>query len=402
MEDTRPPTVLCLASYFKGGLFLEACKRAGANVIFVTKEKLRYETWPFSSIDEFHVMPDLAKQPDITYGVTYLVRNKGVDAVVALDEYDALTAADLREHLRLPGLGHTQARYFRDKLAMRTRARASRIRMPKFVGIVHHAQVADFLGNVPPPWVLKPRMEASAMGIRLLHRPDEVWNQIAELADRQSFFLLEQFIEGDVFHVDSVVTAGKPVFAAPSRYETPPLNVYQHGGVFQTTTTDPEDKNSAELLKVNARLMRAFGLREGVGHAEFIRSRSDGQLYFLEVAARVGGAGIDKLVEAAFGVNLWEEWARLVIAPLKGETYALPEVRNEHAGLLVCLSRDERPDLSEFNDPEVYWHLQKKHHAGLVLRSSSRKRLFHLLADYRERFGRQFLTSEPPLAQAPD
>ncbi len=402
MEDARPPTVLCLASYFKGGLFLEAAKRAGANVIFVTKEKLRYEAWPFSSIDEFHVMPDLLKQPDITYGVTYLVRNKGVDAVVALDEYDALMAADLREHLRLPGLGHTQARYFRDKLAMRTRARGSRIRMPKFVGIVHHAAVAQFLGSVPPPWVLKPRMEASAMGIRLLHHPDEVWNQIEELGDQQSFFLLEEFVEGDVFHVDSVITAGKPVFAVPSRYETPPLNVYQHGGVFQTTTTDPDGQHSTELLKVNTRLMRAFGLREGVGHAEFIRSRRDGKLYFLEVAARVGGAGIDKLVEAASGINLWEEWAKLVTSPLIGETYALPNMRTDHAGLLVCLSRDEHPDLSDFNDPEVYWRLDKKHHAGLVLRSESRKRLFHLLADYRERFGRQFLTTEPPLEKAPD
>ncbi|MDX1429557.1 MAG: hypothetical protein R3282_04680, partial [Rhodothermales bacterium] len=323
------------------------------------------------------------------------------DAVVALDEYDALTAADLREHFRLPGLGHTQARYFRDKLAMRTRAKRSRVRVPRFVRVVDHSEVARFLETVPPPWMMKPRMEASAMGIKRCEVPDDVWSHIEQLGDLQSHFLLEEFVEGIVFHVDSIVSAGKVLVSVPSRYETPPLNVYQQGGVFQTTTVDPESDRHMELTRVNARLLRSFGLAEGVAHAEFIQGDDD-KLYFLEVASRVGGAGIDKLVEAAVGVNLWSEWARLVALPLQGKTYELPELRSDQAGLLVCLSREEHPDLSEFQDEEVYWVLDKPHHAGLVLRSSSRKRLFRLLADYRERFARQFLATQPPLETAPD
>ncbi|MDX1741413.1 MAG: ATP-grasp domain-containing protein, partial [Rhodothermales bacterium] len=314
VSETRKPVVLCLASYFKGGRFLEACKSAGAYVILITKEKFRYEPWPFDSIDEFHAMPDLLKQPDITHGVAYLARRHTIDAIVALDEYDALIAADLREHMRLPGLGHTQARYFRDKLAMRTRARDARIRMPRFVSILNHAKVGEFLDSVPSPWVLKPRMEASAMGIRKIDSPDEVWVRIEELGDQQSHFLLEEFVQGDVYHVDSIVTSGKVVFVAPSRYQNPPLSIYQGGGVFQTTTVDLESKEASGLAKANKRLLKAFGLTDGVAHAEFIRGSEDGKLYFLEVAARVGGAGIDQLVEAAYGVNMWEEWARNVVS----------------------------------------------------------------------------------------
>ena len=57
--------------------------------------------------------------------------------------------------------------------------------------------------------------------------------------------------------------------------------------------------------------MSAFGLVRGVAHTEFIKSHNDGQFYFLETAARVGGANIAEMVEAATGINLWSEWAKI-------------------------------------------------------------------------------------------
>jgi biotin carboxylase len=244
-------------------------------------------------------------------------------------------------------------------------------------------------------------MEASAMGIRKIDSAGDIWDRIEELGDQQSHFLLEEFVDGDVYHVDSVVTAGKIVFVAASRYENPPLSVYQGGGVFQTTTVDPSSHEAADLARANKRLLKAFGLTDGVAHAEFIRS-ANGKFHFLEVAARVGGAGIDQLVEAAYGINLWEEWARNVVMPLRGLTYSLPETRSDCAGLIVCLSRLEHPDMAAFDGEEVFWRLVKPHHAGIVLRSSSRERLMELVAEYRERFAREFLATEPPLEKASD
>ena len=62
--------------------------------------------------------------------------------------------------------------------------------------------------RVPAPWVLKPRSEASAIGIKKMHAPDEVWRTLEQLGDRQSFYLLERFVPGDIFHVDSIVSEG--------------------------------------------------------------------------------------------------------------------------------------------------------------------------------------------------
>src|SRR5215213_6599023 len=102
---TQKPTILALASYFKGGLFLEECHRQGCHVILLTAQKSSEEAWPRDAIDELYLMPDLAQQPDITYAVSFLARTRTIDCIVPLDDYDVETAAALREHLRLPGLG---------------------------------------------------------------------------------------------------------------------------------------------------------------------------------------------------------------------------------------------------------------------------------------------------------
>ena len=117
------PTILCIGSYFKGGRFLQECRRLGCHTILVTQEKLEHEAWPREAIDEFFMLPHMYKQPDVTYAISYLARDRQIDRIVPLDDYDVEVAAALREHLRIPGMGDTTARHFRDKLAMRGQAR---------------------------------------------------------------------------------------------------------------------------------------------------------------------------------------------------------------------------------------------------------------------------------------
>jgi biotin carboxylase len=322
-----------------------------------------------------------------------------IDAIVPLDDYDVETAAALREHLRLPGLGETGARYFRDKLAMRTQASAAGIPVPPFTPVFSYDRLRDYMARVPPPWVLKPRSEAGAMGIKKLYDAEQVWRWLDQLGDEQSFFHLEQFIPGEIYHVDSLVYDGRILFAQPHKYARPPLTVAHDGGVFVSRTL-PDGDEARAILALNERLLRAFGLERGATHAEFIRGQ-DGQYYFLEVAARVGGANIEQLVEAASGLNLWGEWARMEIAYAQGQPYTVAPSLHDYAGILVCLARQEWPDLSGYSDPEVVYRVDKKHHAGLVVASPDPNRVEALLNDYVNRFAYDFLAVLPPLDKAP-
>jgi biotin carboxylase len=400
MSVAQPVTFLCLASYFKGGPFLEACKELGCRTILLTKEKLADEDWPWNAVDERFFMPDLSKQPDVTHAVSYLARTRRIDRIIPLDDFDVETAAALREHLRLPGMGDTTARYFRDKLAMRIQAREKGLLVPAFVPVIHYPDIERFMSDVEPPWVLKPRSQAGAMGIRKLHSPDELWRQLDELGDRQSHFVLERFVAGDIYHVDAITWEREVLFAEVHKYRQPPLAVSHEGGVFISRTIPRSGPGAAELKALNEQVMNALGMLRGVTHTEFIHAASDGRFNFLETAARVGGANIAEVVAFATGVDLWREWAKLELANLEGRPYRLPEQRQDYAGVIICLARQEYPDLSGYNDPEVVWRLHKEHHAGLIVASPDQGRVEQLLDEYGQRFGQEFLAYALPLDEA--
>ncbi len=401
MSDSRIVTVLCLASYFKGGSFIRACKKLGCKVILLTKEKLVDEAWPWEAIDERFLMPDITKKPDIIYSVSYLARSRKIDLIVALDDFDVETAAALREHLRIPGMGDTTARYFRDKLAMRIQAQEKGISVPEFTGVINYEDISSYIRHVQPPWVLKPRSQAGAMGIKKVHSEGELLHLLDELGDRQSFFVLERFIPGEIFHVDSIVSEKRILFAEAHQYRQPPLAVAQEGGIFMSRTLPRNLDEVTQLKEMNKELMQALGMVRGIAHTEFIRGEEDGRLYFLETAARVAGANIAEMIEFATGINLWEEWAKIELARFSRDDYRLPEMRLNYAGVLICLARQEYPDLSGYADPEVSWHLHKKHHAGVIVASSDQGRIERLLDEYSQRFFYDFLAVAPPLDEAP-
>src|ERR1700761_6630960 len=175
-------TVLCLASYEKGQDFLREAKRQGCTVVLLTSGSLKESAnWPSESIDEIFYIADNNHEwnrDDTVKTVSYLARTREIDRIVALDDFDAEIAASLREHLRLPGMGETQVRLFRDKLAMRMSAREAGLLVPEFTAIFNHTRVSDFLGRVPGPWVLKPRSLAGAIGIKKISNPGELWPQL--------------------------------------------------------------------------------------------------------------------------------------------------------------------------------------------------------------------------------
>lgn len=392
-----PLTVLCLASYEKGHEFLRECKRQGCRVFLVTSLSLKESAqWPTGSIDEIFYMPDQDKswnRADTILAISHVARSQPIDRVVPLDDFDLEMAASLREHLRVPGLGESATRYFRDKLAMRVKALEAGLNVPDFVHLLNDEQIRRFTLSVPAPWVLKPRMQAGAIGIQKVQAADELRNLDDALGNQRSFHLVERFIPGDVFHVDSIVYEDRVLFAVASQYGHPPMEVSHEGGIFTTRLIERESTLARSLVDQNARVLRAMGLQRGVSHTEFIRA-SDGTLYFLETSARVGGAHIAELVEAATGLNLWAEWARIEIAG-GAIPYEPAADERSYAGLLVSLARQELPDTSAYTDPEIVWRMDHKHHVGLIVKSASIERVGELLDQYAARVRRDFYHTEP-------
>jgi len=152
-------------------------------VVLLTVDKLRDADWPKDVLAEFHTMPEAdvsgAAGPGTGEDSSRLGRLAGrkIARVVALDEFDLESAASLREHLPAAGDGADGDEVLSGtRLAMRTGARAAGVAVPEFFRSVQRCGTECVYGERGRPrGCLKPRWSASAIGIRKITRPEELW-----------------------------------------------------------------------------------------------------------------------------------------------------------------------------------------------------------------------------------
>jgi D-ala D-ala ligase C-terminus len=390
---------LCISTFFKGNEFLRSCKQAGNKVYLLTNKKLEFKPWVREYIDEVFYVEEKADgsfdMNEIILGLAYMMRSRKIDRIVALDDFDVEKAAHLREHFRIPGMGQTTGRHFRDKLAMRLKAQEAGVKVPMFSSLFNDNDIFEFTQKVTYPCVVKPRSEASATGIRKVDNSEQLWEVVHYLGDRRHDYLVEQFRPGDVFHVDSLSVKGDFVFTRASQYLSTPMEVAHGGGIFRSVIVPFNSEDDIALRKINAQVMRAFGMNYSASHSEFIKDHETGEMIFLETASRVGGANLAEMVEASSGINLWREWANIETAVAKVEEYVLPPVEKNYAGIIISLTRQQYPDLTAFNAPEIYWRMNEEYHIGLVIKSESRERIIEILDDYAQKILKNFHASAP-------
>ena len=225
-----------------------------------------------------------------------------------------------------------------------------------------------------------------------VHTKEDLWHKIHELGDNRIKYLVEQFKPGAVYHCDGLNFNRKVLFSLTSQYLATPMEISQGGGIFRSANIKHNSEDDKAIKKVNEQVMQAFGMKHGATHTEFIKCNEDGKIYFLETSSRVGGAHLAEMVEAASGINLWGEWAKIEDALVKGNTYKVPSSKKDFAGIVLTLSKFEHPDLSGFNDTEVCFRVPLEYHAGLIVQSEKHERVRELLDQYAERLVNDFAT----------
>ena len=393
--NKSPKTFVCISNYFKGSDFLINLKKLGNKVYLVTSEKLRDKSWPVEYIDEIFFMEGQDVDWNLEHlllGVSNLMKNTKIDSIIALDDFDVEKATYLRENLRIDGMGQTTGRYFRDKLAMRMRAKSCGISNPKFASLFNDHDIDTFADTVAPPWVLKPRSEASASGIIKVYDKESLWIHINEMGNNRFKYLVEQFRPGAVYHCDSLILEGKILFSITSRYLATPMEISQGGGIFRSANIEYNSEDDKAIKKCNEQVIKGFGLKHGAAHSEYIKCDEDGKIYFLETSSRVGGAHLAEMITAASDINLWAEWAAIESCLAKGMEYKLPKVKKGYAGIVLTLSKFEHPDLTSFSDEEVCFRVPLEYHAGLIVKSDKKERVLTLLDSYADRLVQDFAT----------
>jgi hypothetical protein len=333
INGTDEETILCMAFSNTGHRFLKELADLHCQVVVLTIDELRHAEWPLEAVSELHTMPDGMTVQQITNTVTYLARSRKFSRMIPLDRFSVEIAAVLREHLRIPGMGLTTARYFSDTLAARVKAAHLGFRVPAFTSIANYDELRSFMHAVPAPWLLTPRSETRGSAAQKLQESGQVWRVLDALGDSQSGFLLEQWIEGDCFHVDSITADGTVVFSAVSPYRAASPDGTGAGEVLPTAPKRSTPAEIDRLRRANTALLSSMRMARGVTHTEFLRSNATRDFYFMRTSASVDDSCIADMMHETHGLNLWVEWARLEVAAMRGERYALPSTGSHRKAL---------------------------------------------------------------------
>lgn len=232
---------------------------------------------------------------DLVAGVTARTsRSDGYEKLLSLSEFGMLQSWHVRQHLGLDGPSLERIERVRDKVSMKRALADSGIRHPRFEEAPSTCEALPWSGRT----VIKPRQGASSEGVTIHDSARQALAAYWRLADRRDF-QLEEYVDGDILHADGLVSDGALIEVAISRYVNKPVQYLDGVPLASGQLADPHGR----YRDFAERVVKALEIESGCIHLEFFET-GDGELVFLEVANRMGGAGVGNAHERHSGVHL--------------------------------------------------------------------------------------------------
>lgn len=238
-----------------------------------------------------------------------------------------------------------------DKVKMRRRFAAYDASItPKFLVVKDASEetIKDIKKKIGFPLVVKPAGLAQSLLVTLCFHEEDL-----EKALRKNFrmikthykerhntdearILVEEFMEGSMYSVDSYVNTRGEVYHCPPVYvETGrTIGFDDFFNYYQVTPTQLSKESIRKLEEVATKGIHALGLRNTSAHIELIRTEKGWKL--IEIGARIGGFR-QKFYEMAFGIDHTMNDLRVHIP----EKPVIPRKVRGYAGILKFYSRKE-------------------------------------------------------------
>ncbi|MFI5932115.1 ATP-grasp domain-containing protein [Actinoplanes sp. NPDC051494] len=239
-----------------------------------------------------------------------LYATPGYRVALSLTEPGLEPAGRINDLFQLGGTSQKVAGLLRDKWAMRQllsgTGRAS-VAAEQVTGIDSLTGFGERYGY---PFIVKPADGTASIGVFKVETPqqcDEVWQSVSRLrgtrTDRVSSlfvlgdFIVEQYVEGPEFSVESFSFAGRHVIIAiTEKFVSPTFAEVGHTMPARLST------GTRDALRSTVRdFLTTVGLRDGLGHTE-LRIGPDGPVV-IEGHNRFGGDALPDLVRGAYGID---------------------------------------------------------------------------------------------------
>lgn len=265
-----------------------------------------------SKYDKIHIIEDFYS--GVTESLVMKEHKKNpFTNIIATNELDLIRAARIREILGLYlWQDYKSAIAYRDKFVMKTILSKVGIKTPQYSTVCTPSDLVDFQARVGFPFILKPATETGAKGVVVIKNFDQLYKQMDKFLPtyREGEILLEEFIEGNVYHIDGIVKNGESAICWPSIYISSCLEMVNKIVPLGWHLLESTNPLTTKLVEYTQKVVKELpSPKDFIYHVEAFINKY-GEIVFCEAASRPGGGGINEDWIESFGINLFEDHIR--------------------------------------------------------------------------------------------
>lgn len=292
-----------------------------------------------------------------------------IDYVIANTEHTILCGAAVRDHYLIPGRRIKDVAVFRNKFLMKSAlAHQGKISTSRFIGgetLLRQgmdAVVREFTAH-DYPLVVKATAQAGSRHVHVVYNIQELSENMQQLKSLGVDFLVEQYVDAPVIHIDGVCRQGELLFVCASRY-LDDCYAWQHKKIAMSSILIDDALLRQEIVRFTQDTLSALQADDIVFHLEAFLL-PDHSLVFLEIASRPGGAAIAPCIKSIYGVDLMQENFKVEVqAPsvLSSSGFLGVDVNKSGGWIVLALRETQFCEVLAVNgDPQLCeWLVWKK------------------------------------------
>ena len=293
--------------------YVRGLAEVGANVLAVGEgpvQGLPTKVRPY--IHDYLQVPQLFQEEDLIKRVVAWGIKKKADRVEALWEPLMISAARIRQHLKLPGMSPQTVIGFRDKSIMKERVAAAGLRVPYAFRCTTQAEIEAAIEKIGYPVIIKP---IAGAGSADTYRVDNaaVKNKILPRLRHVKEVSTEEFIDGREFTYDTICVNGIPRYENVAEYLPRPLIARSNEWISPViiTVKDLQQNHIRQGVQLGRGVLKALQMGDGFTHMEWYLTPK-GEVVFGEIGCRPGGAHLVDQMNFTSDIDLFREWARSI------------------------------------------------------------------------------------------
>lgn len=265
--------------------------------LFTTKERAEASV-EFEHVEGFN---EYEINDSIEVRAIEFYRKYPFHTVIATSEFDILRAARIRDYLDLAGQNVVSALTYRNKVIMKETLIRHQIPVPNFVRAQSAIDIYKFIETNGYPIVIKPFDGSGSVGVEIIYSVEDLYDYLSK--GLNSNLEVEQFIEGDMYHIDGIVLSGELEFCWPSKYINGCL-AHQDSKFNGSFLLGQDNPLTGRLIQFIKDVIKALPTPSNTSfHAEVFHTLDD-KLVFCEIASRTGGGFIRETIIQAFDLDL--------------------------------------------------------------------------------------------------